>query len=181
MAPSFPKEITTTVLWLNEKGLDLRCVQVRPYELGGVNYLDMEQVIPLPSADDYIVRKREKTGKVAATEEKAKRRRKSITILEDAGVLEKGMNLHLVKDPKLGLNITDEKAKKAVYLGDGYVRWELDGEVYSLSALCLEICKKFSEKPYVGSGSFPGPDFWAIEGDTIPLNPRAKQVEADTV
>lgn len=179
MAPSFSREITTTILWLNEKGLDLRCVQVRPYQLRGVNYLDMEQVIPLPSADDYIVRKREKTEKVAATEEKAKRRRKSIAILEDAGVLRKDMNLRLMKNPKPGLNITDERARKAVYLGDGNVRWELNGQVYSLSALCLEICMKFSEEPYVGSGSFPGPDFWAIEGDTIPLNPRAKQVEAD--
>lgn len=181
MAPSFSKEITTTILWLNEKGLDLRCVQVRPYQLGDVNYLDVEQVIPLPSADDYIVRRREKTEKVAATEERAKRRRRSIAILEAAGVLQKDMSLHLVKDPKPGLNITDEKAKQAVYLGDGNVRWELDGQVYSLSGLCLEICMKFSETPYVGSGAFPGPDFWAIEGDTVPLNVWAKQVEANTV
>jgi len=141
----------------------------------------MEQVIPLPSADDYIVRKREKTEKVAASEEKAKRRRRSIPILEEANVLRKDMNLNLVKDPKPGLNISDEKARRAVYLGDGNVRWQLDEQVYSLSALCLEICMKFSEEPYVGSGSFPGPDFWAIEGDTVPLTPRAKQVEADGV
>lgn len=58
-------------------------------------------------------------------------------------------------------------------------RWEPDEQVYSLSALGLEICMKFSEEPYVGSGSFPGLDFWAIEEDTVPLNPREKQVEAD--
>src|SRR5687767_10260895 len=29
----FSKEITTSVLWLNDHGLDIRCVRLRPYEL----------------------------------------------------------------------------------------------------------------------------------------------------
>lgn len=57
VAQDFSREITTTVLWLNRfEGMDIRCVRLVPYALGGRNYLDIEQVIPLPQAADYQVR-----------------------------------------------------------------------------------------------------------------------------
>ncbi len=60
VAPSFSREITTTVLWLNDRGLDIRCVAANLYNLGAQHYLDIEQVIPLPSASEYQVKIREK-------------------------------------------------------------------------------------------------------------------------
>jgi hypothetical protein len=52
----FSREITTTVLWLNGfDGMDIRCVRLVAYEIAGTNYLDIEQVIPLPQAADYQV------------------------------------------------------------------------------------------------------------------------------
>src|SRR5215210_4943144 len=80
ISPSFSKEITTTVLWLNDQGLDIRCLEVKPYKLGEELYLDMEQVIPLPSAEAYIVQQREKVSK-AEGQAKAKRRERSLNIL----------------------------------------------------------------------------------------------------
>lgn len=57
----FSREITTTVLWLNRfDGMDIRCVQLVAYEINGRNYLDIEQVIPLPQAADYQVQIRKK-------------------------------------------------------------------------------------------------------------------------
>lgn len=35
VAPNFSKEITTTVIWLNERALDVRCVRIQPYQLDG--------------------------------------------------------------------------------------------------------------------------------------------------
>jgi hypothetical protein len=55
VAPSFSKELTTTVLWLNAQLLDIRCVAANLYNLDGQHYLHIEQVIPLPSAADYVV------------------------------------------------------------------------------------------------------------------------------
>jgi len=60
VAPSFSKEITTAVLWLNDQGLKIRCVAAKLYNLDGQHYLDIEPVIPLPSASDYQIRIREK-------------------------------------------------------------------------------------------------------------------------
>ncbi|WP_322009799.1 hypothetical protein [Paraburkholderia sp. J12] len=65
-ASDFPQELTTTVLWLNKQGLDLRCVQMRPHEIDGRVLVDIQQVIPLPAAEQYQVAVREKTMEQAA-------------------------------------------------------------------------------------------------------------------
>jgi len=56
----FSRELTTAVMWLNERDLDIRCVRLSPYQHGDHVVLDVQQVIPLPEADDYRVKLREK-------------------------------------------------------------------------------------------------------------------------
>ena len=56
---NFSKELTTAVMWLNERDLDIRCVRLQPYKLGDDLLLDIEQIIPLPEAEEYQVRIRE--------------------------------------------------------------------------------------------------------------------------
>ena len=56
----FSKEITTSVLWLNERGLDIRCIRLRPYRDGDKLLLDIQQVIPLPEAEEYQIKIRDK-------------------------------------------------------------------------------------------------------------------------
>jgi hypothetical protein len=61
VSANFGREITTAVLWLNRfEGMDIRCVRMVPYEIGGSVFLDIQQVIPLPEAADYQVRLRKK-------------------------------------------------------------------------------------------------------------------------
>ncbi|MEO2016231.1 MAG: hypothetical protein ABGZ53_17875 [Fuerstiella sp.] len=56
----FSSELTTSVLWLNLSGLNITCVHLRPYGSSGDVLLDVQQVIPLPEAEDYQVRLRER-------------------------------------------------------------------------------------------------------------------------
>jgi hypothetical protein len=58
---NFSRELTTAVMWLNERDLDIRCVRLKPYKLGDEILLDIEQIIPLPEAEDYQVRVKEQT------------------------------------------------------------------------------------------------------------------------
>jgi hypothetical protein len=60
VSAEFSKELTTSVLWLNERDLDVRCVRLRPYSDGSRVLIDVQQVIPLPEAGEYIVQVREK-------------------------------------------------------------------------------------------------------------------------
>jgi len=62
VASEFSKELTTSVLWLNERNLDIRCVRLRPCKSDGVLFLDIQQVIPLPEAEEYQVRVREQSA-----------------------------------------------------------------------------------------------------------------------
>jgi len=56
----FSKELTTAVIWLNEQGLDIRCVRLKLYKLQDRLLADVQQVIPLPEAEEYRIRIREK-------------------------------------------------------------------------------------------------------------------------
>jgi hypothetical protein len=55
VSADFSKEITTAALWLNERGLDIRCVRLKPYELNAQVILDVQQLIPLPEAQEYMI------------------------------------------------------------------------------------------------------------------------------
>ena len=60
VSEDFSKELTSAVLWLNERELDIRCIRLRPYQDGKTRLIDVQQVIPLPEAQDYQVQMREK-------------------------------------------------------------------------------------------------------------------------
>lgn len=56
----FSRELTSAVLWLNEQGLDIRCVRMRPHSDGTRLFIDVQQILPLPEASEYFVNLREK-------------------------------------------------------------------------------------------------------------------------
>jgi len=58
-AAEFSKELTTSVLWLNEADLDVRCVRLKPYRSDGQTLIDVQQIIPLPEAEELQIRVRE--------------------------------------------------------------------------------------------------------------------------
>ena len=59
----FSKELTTSVMWLNQRELDIRCVRLKLYKSkdDGQLFIDVQQVIPIPEATDYQIKLREKT------------------------------------------------------------------------------------------------------------------------
>ena len=59
----FSKELTTAVMWLNDRGLDISCMRLKPYRSDGMVLVDVQQVIPLPEATEYTVKIREKQKK----------------------------------------------------------------------------------------------------------------------
>ncbi len=74
ISEDFNKEITTSVLWLNEMGLDIRCVRVRTYRHEEKLLLDIDQVIPLPEAEEYMVTARNREQEARASTGNASRR-----------------------------------------------------------------------------------------------------------
>ena len=56
----FSKELMSSVLWLNDKGVDIRCVKMELYVDGERIYFDIQQVIPLPETADFQIEVRRK-------------------------------------------------------------------------------------------------------------------------
>ena len=58
VSEGFSTELTTSVLWLNGAGLDIHCIRLWAYSYDDELLIDVDQVIPLPEARDYLVQVR---------------------------------------------------------------------------------------------------------------------------
>jgi hypothetical protein len=55
VAREFRKEVTSAVLWLLKFGLSIKCYRVVPYGIGGDEFLQVDQIIPLPETSDFVI------------------------------------------------------------------------------------------------------------------------------
>jgi len=60
VSEDFSKELTTAVLWLRDRDIDIRCIRLRPYSDKETRFIDVQPLIPLPEAQEYQVQLREK-------------------------------------------------------------------------------------------------------------------------
>ena len=175
MAPSFSLEMTTTVLWLNERGLDIRCLSVVPYEIDTRRFLEIEQLIPLPSAADYLVKKKAKEVQ-AEKKAVAKKDAASWLTLIDNGVLQPGDQMELTKLPNNVLAFVPQGDRLAELLPapKGQVRWLADGTQHSISGLCTAIYAKYAPQTSAPLATINGPAFWSRLGEQISLAELAR-------
>jgi len=56
VAGNFRKEVTSTVMWMLNHGMKIQCFKVTPYEYNEQVLLDIEQIIPVKEAEDYLIK-----------------------------------------------------------------------------------------------------------------------------
>lgn len=61
VASNFRKEVTSTVMWLMNYNIRIQCFKVTPYKLGNQTLLNIEQIIPIKDAEEYVIKMAEKT------------------------------------------------------------------------------------------------------------------------
>lgn len=74
VAANFRKEVTSTVLWLLKKGVDIACFKVTPYALDAQLLLDIEQIIPTPETKELMIGLSAKEAEEKSTEKVLKKR-----------------------------------------------------------------------------------------------------------
>ncbi|MBL8025262.1 MAG: DUF4268 domain-containing protein [Fibrobacteres bacterium] len=74
VAGEFRKEVTSTVLWLLNYGLRLQCFKATPFKLQEQLFLNMEQIIPIKEAEDFIISMANKSREEVGTQEEIKER-----------------------------------------------------------------------------------------------------------
>lgn len=60
VSAEFSRELTTTVIWLNDRDMNIQCIRIKPYSDNGRILVDIQKIIPLPEAEQYQVQLREK-------------------------------------------------------------------------------------------------------------------------
>lgn len=60
IAANFRKEVTSTALWLLGHNIRLQCFRATPFALNEELLLNLEQIIPTPEVEDYMIRASEK-------------------------------------------------------------------------------------------------------------------------
>ena len=53
VATDFSEDLASAVIWLNENGLDIRCVRLQPYSADGRILLDIQQVLPVAETPQF--------------------------------------------------------------------------------------------------------------------------------
>lgn len=56
VSAAFRKEVTSTVMWLMDHGINIRCIKVTPYLHGEDVFLDTEQVLPTPDTEELQIK-----------------------------------------------------------------------------------------------------------------------------
>lgn len=68
VAANFRKEVTSTVLWLANYGIQMQCFLAMVHESNSEHFLSLRQIIPTPTAEDYMINLAEKVRNEATSE-----------------------------------------------------------------------------------------------------------------
>ena len=74
VAGNFRKEVTSTVLWLRNYKVNVQCIKATPYKLGEQVFIDLDQIIPVKEAEDYIIKITEKAEEENSAKSELKER-----------------------------------------------------------------------------------------------------------
>ncbi|GAM62058.1 putative inner membrane protein [Vibrio ishigakensis] len=74
VAANFRKEVTSTALWLLSHDIQVQCFKVTPYAMAEELFLNVEQIIPTPEAQELMIGMNAKEAEEKNTEAELKNR-----------------------------------------------------------------------------------------------------------
>ena len=167
VAGSFGPEITSPVMWLIEEyNMDITCTRIKAYKHRDRVILNSQQVIPIPEAEEYLTKRREK-------QEKQKKTSVTFTLpkLLKQGVLKEG-DVVVYDERKVPGEADQEwdpeddywRARVTGRTGQqDNVEWLYNDELYSFTGLTREILNQLvgrnKSKPLNGYAYWTHPDF----------------------
>ncbi len=174
VAEAFRPSVTSMVLWLRDYELDIGCIEISARRLpDGHAVISSRQLLPLPVAEDYLVRRRRRE-RDEEQREASTRRPNVVTQLLEANAIEPGTELTLALDAftqeerALVRQQVEEEPDTgtATWTGLGArkaLRWR-DGKEYSASRLIVKMLRDHG----FDRRSAPGPRYWKVpDGRTL--------------
>lgn len=140
VSADFSRELAATVVWLNDRQLDIRCIRLQPHVLGDRMILNIEQMITPAEAKDYVFKQKEK----------AKADRESKRAIQQAT----GYQFFSVGEDKHGQRKWEDCMKYGFLQAGGAPRYRDMIRSLSRGDRVLAYLKGHG---YVGSGTVDGP------------------------
>ncbi|MCK9249475.1 MAG: hypothetical protein M0P31_10945 [Solirubrobacteraceae bacterium] len=186
VAEAFTAPLTTTAMFLRQRDIDVRCVQLT------VRRIDAESVavsprllVPPPATEAFLVKRQQQERAEAVARASGRRRARTVNVLIDADEIEAGTELRFAVDtlgpkrrPPVAAWIAEDSDRgRAVWTGEAggrALRWLADDQLYSVSELTRVI---MTSALGTTQEAFPGPDYWLAPGsDTVVLSVLADRV-----
>jgi len=159
----FSKELTSSVLWLNSYGLDIRCVRIKPYNDNGRTLIDVQQVIPLPEATEYQVKVGVKTRRERIARTSAKdltRFDVSVYGLPEVKLARRNAIFHVVKS-LCDHGIDPARIAELIHWRSDRIFFEVEGKCSS------EEFIKHANGKMGANGNIFDPSRWFCEGEEL--------------
>ncbi len=158
LASDFGPSVTNTALFLFEAGLDIRLRRYQLYETAsGERVLSVSQLLPVPDAEDFMIKPRSSASTQAEARTRRERRATIAERLVSSGALDDGAELTIVvpagvqEDREtIKLWLDDEPRRPTVQWRQDPqypVTWSVDGEAYNLSTLIRRIITESTGEP----------------------------------
>ncbi|MGW1749249.1 DNA-binding protein [Streptomyces sp. NPDC002092] len=156
VARSFPRQVTSSTVWLNEMGLDIKLVQFRLWDTGAGHVMTTSVLYPVPGLEEFtVVPARAEKAETAQRAANSTRNRKAVLRILDNGSVKPGQTLRFRAFPEsLAWNnddldkwvAEDPRRSRATWTGDRSrpLRWEYDGDVYAPTSLVKEMVEQLT-------------------------------------
>lgn len=175
VAEDFGPVLTNTAMFLIEQGLDLRLVRVQLYRMGETLALTASQLLPVPDAEDFMVRPRSAGATQRSTRTAATRRASVTARLVAAGVFADGDPLRIVVPAGVGEDRESVEAWLAEDPTRSHVKWRrdpgapvvwaVDDEAYNVTTLIREIIERATGEP--ARTQVWGPNWYRTPDDKV--------------
>ena len=167
VSADFSIELTTSILWLNERDIDIRCIRFKLQRDNDNIYFDIQQIIPLPEATDYQVRLKEKAAEERVVRRENKREPSIISKLFETNKLRIGQKV--VLKPAIAQGIEkDFVTATIVRLGKNCLQREGDKKIYSFSKLRAILTRELNLTDVKPEWGFTLRNDWTTEdGKTL--------------
>ena len=159
IAGGFAPAVTNTALYLYAHGIDIRLVRVQPYRTpGGELVVTVSQLIPVPSAEEFMVQPRSSSATRRAVATGQTRRASIAERLVGSELLAEGDELRIVAPSGVGQDVAaidawldDQPDRRRVSWHrdtKAPVRWVVDGEPHNMTRLIEHVIREAtSEQP----------------------------------
>ncbi|WP_263167235.1 MGMT family protein [Streptomyces sp. SCSIO ZS0520] len=184
VAADFPKQVTHSVVWLSEMGIDIDLVQVGLWRVEGHLVAGFTKVYPTPEVEEFTLAPARVEGEAVARKlQERSHSRKAVHVLVDAGLLPEGTRLLMT--PRHGVTeairadirswVAQDTARAAATWTNDTAKpllWDADGAAYSPTGLANHIFTSVTGRSVDG---IQGTKWWDVDTAHVPagVDPEA--------